>query len=83
MIRNTVWHGYQAVEFEAGGYEAMLIPGVGANLVKLRHRASGIDILRTPPPKRRRHSHRDPRFSVFRCSFRPTASRTDATPAAR
>lgn len=51
MIRNTVWHGYQAVEFEAGGYEAMLIPGVGANLVKLRHRASGIDILRTPTPE--------------------------------
>ncbi len=48
MIRSVVWNGLQAVEFAAGGYEALLIPSMGANLVRLRHAATGIEVLRTP-----------------------------------
>lgn len=47
-ILKTQWNGLEAVVFEAGGYEAMLIPGVGANLVRLYHKPTKADILRTP-----------------------------------
>lgn len=47
-ITKTQWNGLAAVEMEAGGWEALLIPGVGANLVKLSHPAKGLDILHTP-----------------------------------
>lgn len=47
-IKKREWNGLDAVEFEAGGYEAMLVPALGANLVKLYHKATRADILRTP-----------------------------------
>jgi aldose 1-epimerase len=47
-ISNLEWNGYAAVALEAGGWEAMLIPAVGANLVKLVHKGQKLDILRTP-----------------------------------
>ena len=49
-ISKIDWHGYEAVAMEAGGWEALLIPAVGANLVKLVNKAKKLDILRTPKP---------------------------------
>lgn len=48
MIRGIEWNGLRAVEFSKGGYAALLIPSVGANLVRLAHEESGAEILRTP-----------------------------------
>ncbi|MDO4758002.1 MAG: aldose 1-epimerase [Rikenellaceae bacterium] len=48
MIRSTVWNGLQAVEFSKGDYVALLIPSVGANLVRLANTKLGVEILRTP-----------------------------------
>lgn len=47
-IEKISFHGIEAVALEAGGYEAILIPSVGANVVKLYHPERGVDILRTP-----------------------------------
>ncbi len=48
QIEKIDFLGMPAVRFEAGGYEAIMIPQVGANVVKLSHKASGVEILRTP-----------------------------------
>lgn len=40
--------GVDAVAFSAGGYEAMLIPSVGSNVVRLTHKESGAEVLRCP-----------------------------------
>lgn len=48
MIKKVDFYGIPAVAFAAGGYEALMIPSVGANVVRLKHLASGIEILRTP-----------------------------------
>ena len=48
MIRTLDWHGLAAVEFSKGGYTALLIPEVGANLIRLTHEATGAEILHTP-----------------------------------
>ena len=37
-----------ALSLEAGGYEAVIVPSSGANVVKLFHKPTGVDILRTP-----------------------------------
>lgn len=47
-ITKTTWHGYDAVEMEAGGWRALMIPEVGANLISLTNKDKGLDILRTP-----------------------------------
>ncbi|MGL4292919.1 MAG: aldose 1-epimerase [Bacteroidales bacterium] len=47
-IEKTDFYGLEAVAFEAGGYEALLIPSVGANLVKLYQKDKKVDILHTP-----------------------------------
>lgn len=47
-IEKTTWLGYEAVKMEAGGYSALMIPSMGANMVKLEYPAKNIDILRTP-----------------------------------
>ncbi|MCD8186145.1 MAG: aldose 1-epimerase [Rikenellaceae bacterium] len=47
-ISKIEWNGYRAVAMEAGGWEALLIPELGANLVKLVHREKKLNILRTP-----------------------------------
>ena len=44
----TSWQGEPAVRFFAGGYEALIIPGVGANLIELKNPSMGVDLLRTP-----------------------------------
>lgn len=48
MIEKINFNGIPAVHFTAGGYEAVMVPSVGANVVKLKHTATGIEILRTP-----------------------------------
>lgn len=48
MLRAVDWHGLRAVEFAKGGYEALLVPGIGANLVRLADMRRGVEMLRTP-----------------------------------
>ena len=48
MIRSIEWNGLQAIEFAKGDYTALLIPSVGANLVRLANTRLGVEILRTP-----------------------------------
>ena len=48
QIEKIDFYGMSAIHFEAGGYEAIMIPEIGANVVKLSHKASGTNILRTP-----------------------------------
>ncbi len=48
MIRRIDWYGMDAVEFAKGDYAALLIPSMGANLVRLANTRLGIEILRTP-----------------------------------
>lgn len=47
-IEKISFHGLEAVAFEAGGYEAIMVPSMGANVVKLYHPEKGVNILRTP-----------------------------------
>lgn len=49
MIRNIDYYGLRAVEFSKGDYTALLIPEVGANLIRLANTRLGVEILRTPP----------------------------------
>lgn len=51
MLRCIEWNGLQAVEFSKGDYTALLIPSVGANLVRLANTRLGVEILRTPEPE--------------------------------
>lgn len=48
MLHTIEWHGLQAVEFSKGDYQALLVPSVGANLVRLANIRLGVEILRTP-----------------------------------
>lgn len=48
MLRTIDYHGLRAVEFSKGDYTALLIPGMGANLVRLANTRLGVEILRTP-----------------------------------
>ena len=38
----------RAVEFSKGDYTALLIPGMGANLIRLTNTRLGAEILRAP-----------------------------------
>lgn len=42
------WSGTQALSFGICGYEALIIPGLGANIIRLRNNVMGVDLLRTP-----------------------------------
>ena len=48
MIKKVAWNGIPALAMKAGRYEALLVPQVGANLVRLCHTGIKADILRTP-----------------------------------
>ena len=48
MIKRVDFHGLEAIEFSKGDYTALLIPSVGANLVRLANTRLNIEILRTP-----------------------------------
>lgn len=50
-ITKTQWHGYEAVQMEAGDYSALMIPSMGANMISLTNSRKGVDILRTPLPE--------------------------------
>lgn len=43
-----MWNGLKVVEFSKGDYTAMLVPEVGANLIRLANTRLGSEILRTP-----------------------------------
>ena len=49
ITRFTHWQGEEAVLLQGGGYEALVLPGWGANCVSLRHLGSRAELLRTPP----------------------------------
>jgi aldose 1-epimerase len=49
-IENILWQGIDAVMLETNVYEAIIIPSVGANLVKLYNKEKQVNILRTPSP---------------------------------
>ncbi len=51
MIRTVDYYGLHAVEFSVGDYTALLVPGTGANLVRLAHARLGAELLRTPGPE--------------------------------
>ena len=48
MLRSVDFYGLRAVEFSFGDYTALVVPGQGANLVRLAHTGLGAEILRTP-----------------------------------
>jgi len=35
-IKEETWKGHKSIRFSAGGYEALMIPEVGANVVELK-----------------------------------------------
>ena len=47
-IEKIEWNGVEAVLLETNVYEAIIVPSVGANLVKLYNKEKQVDILRTP-----------------------------------
>jgi len=47
-IEKISWQGIDAVLLETNVYEAIIIPSVGANLVKLYNKEKKVNILRTP-----------------------------------
>ena len=48
MLRAIDFHGLKGVEFSKGEYTVLLIPEMGANLVRLADTRRGIEILRAP-----------------------------------
>lgn len=50
-VTQTIWQGRKAIRLSAAGYEALLVPSLGANVVSLKAATDGreLDILRTPP----------------------------------
>lgn len=48
MIRCVDYCGLRAVEFSKGDYTALLIPGMGANLIRLADTRRGVEVLHTP-----------------------------------
>jgi aldose 1-epimerase len=47
-VEKTIWQGESAIRFRAGGYEALLLPGVGAQIIELKDLKRGLDLLRKP-----------------------------------
>ncbi len=47
-IEKSFWQGEPIVRLTAGGYEAVLVPGVGAQLIALKDCRRGLDLLRNP-----------------------------------
>ncbi|NLM10390.1 MAG: aldose 1-epimerase [Clostridiaceae bacterium] len=47
-IKSISWHGIKAVEVVAGGYEMLIVPGIGGNLIRLKDNRRNLDIIRTP-----------------------------------
>ena len=88
MIRSCEWHGTQAVEFTKRDYTALLVPSVGANLVRLAHTRLGVEVLRTPSERehdeflRRPHVYGVPiLFPLFSASHVQINTRPSYSPA--
>jgi aldose 1-epimerase len=47
-LKETTWFGETIIEFSAGGYKAVMVPGVGANVIQLINLKKEVDILKTP-----------------------------------
>ena len=47
-IEHTNWQGEPAIRLCAGGYEAIMLPKIGANVISLKYLEEGLHILRTP-----------------------------------
>ncbi|MBZ9686616.1 aldose 1-epimerase [Clostridium estertheticum] len=47
-VQEELWKGYKSIRFSAGGYEALMITDVGANIIELKDTIRGLSILRTP-----------------------------------
>ena len=71
MIRSCEWHGTQAVEFTKRDYTALLVPSVGANLVRLAHTRLGVEVLRTPSEREHDEFLRRPHVYGVRILFPP------------
>lgn len=48
MLRTIDYHGLPAVEFSKGDYTALVVPSMGANLIRLTNTRLGVEILRCP-----------------------------------
>ena len=48
MLRSVDYCGLRAVEFSKGDYAALLIPAMGANLIRLADTRRGVEVLHTP-----------------------------------
>ncbi|MBU3190455.1 aldose 1-epimerase [Clostridium bowmanii] len=47
-IQEESWKGYKSIRFSAGGYEALMITDMGANIIELKDSIRGLSLLRTP-----------------------------------
>ncbi|NMM63979.1 aldose 1-epimerase [Clostridium sp. P21] len=47
-IKEVLWKNHKAVQFSAGGYEALIVPEVGANVIEFRNTIKEVSILRSP-----------------------------------
>jgi len=48
MIVEERWEDELVLRFRAGGYEAVVIPGIGAQIIEFRDVERGLDLVRTP-----------------------------------
>ena len=77
MLRSIAWHGMRAVEFSKGDYAALLVPDMGANLVRLADTRRGIEILRAPAGDEVEEFRRHP---ALRLRTRGRMARPDSLP---
>lgn len=47
-VQEELWQGHKAIRFSAGGYEALMITDLGANIIELKDTVRGLSLLRTP-----------------------------------
>jgi aldose 1-epimerase len=47
-IEKLKWYDIDAVLLETASYEAIVVPTMGANVIKLLHKETGVNVLRTP-----------------------------------
>ena len=76
MLRSIAWHGMRAVEFSKGDYAALLVPDMGANLVRLADTRRGIEILRAPAGDEVEEFRRRPHVFGLPILFPPYGRRT-------
>lgn len=47
-VKWVSWDGVKVLEVFAGGYEMLIVPGMGGNLIRLRDNRRNLEIIRTP-----------------------------------